>query len=87
MANEGVASGSADANAVYPLGSQRVEKDRLLRQAAELAAANAALVDRASLPLGAAAIDLGCGPWGILDLLADRVGSQGRIVGLDADPR
>ena len=69
-----------------PLGSQRVEKDRLLRQAAELAAANAALVDRASLPLGAAAIDLGCGPWGIVDLLADRVGSQGRIVGLDADP-
>lgn len=86
MANERVSSGSADANAVYPLGSQRVEKDRLLRQAAELAAANATLVDRAALPPGAAAIDLGCGPFGILDILADRVGPQGRVVGLDADP-
>lgn len=87
MATEHVAPGSADANAVYPLGSHGVEKDRLLRQAAELAAANATLIDRASLRPGAAAIDLGCGPWGILDLLADRVGAQGRIVGLDADPR
>jgi ubiquinone/menaquinone biosynthesis C-methylase UbiE len=86
MASERVASGSAHANAVYPLGTQRVEKDRLLRQAAELAAANATLVDRAALPPGAAAIDLGCGPWGILDILADRVGPQGRVVGLDADP-
>lgn len=86
MASERVASGSADANGVYPLGTQRVEKDRLLRQAAELAAANATLVDRAALPPGAAAIDLGCGPWGILDILADRVGPQGRVVGLDADP-
>jgi ubiquinone/menaquinone biosynthesis C-methylase UbiE len=86
MASDRAASGSADANAVYPLGSQRVEKDRLLRQAAELAAANAVLVDRAALSAGAAAIDLGCGPWGILDLLADRVGPHGRVVGLDADP-
>src|ERR1700689_1925844 len=46
MASERVVSGSADAKAVYPLGSQGVEKDRLLRQAAELAAANAALVAR-----------------------------------------
>ena len=31
-------------------------------------------------------IDLGCGPRGILDLLARRVAPAGRVVGLDADP-
>lgn len=33
-----------------------------------------------------AAIDLGCGPSGILDLLADRVGPAGHVVGLDFNP-
>ena len=31
-------------------------------------------------------IDLGCGPRGILDLLAERVSPAGRVVGLDTDP-
>ena len=31
-------------------------------------------------------IDLGCGPRGILDMLAERVAPEGRVVGLDADP-
>ncbi|MGC2004335.1 methyltransferase domain-containing protein, partial [Trebonia sp.] len=35
---------------------------------------------------GQAALDLGCGPRGILDLLAEAVGPGGRVVGLDADP-
>ena len=35
---------------------------------------------------GQSAIDLGCGPRGILDLLAERVAPAGRVVGLDADP-
>jgi SAM-dependent methyltransferase len=35
----------------------------------------------------ARAIDLGCGPRGILDLLAERVSPGGQVVGLDADPR
>ena len=35
---------------------------------------------------GQAAIDLGCGPRGILDMLAGRVAPAGRVVGLDADP-
>jgi SAM-dependent methyltransferase len=33
-----------------------------------------------------AAIDLGCGPRGVLDLQAARVAPGGRVVGLDADP-
>ncbi len=35
---------------------------------------------------GARVIDLGCGPQGILDLLAERVGSSGTVVGLEKSP-
>jgi ubiquinone/menaquinone biosynthesis C-methylase UbiE len=75
-----------DVTAVYPLGSSAGESARLQRQADELAPDSAALLDRVGLRPGQSAIDLGCGPRGILDLLADRVTPGGRIVGLDADP-
>jgi ubiquinone/menaquinone biosynthesis C-methylase UbiE len=77
---------SPDAGAVYPLGSSRAESARLQRQAQELAADSAALLDRVGLRPGQSAIDLGCGPRGILDMLAGRVAPAGRVVGLDADP-
>jgi ubiquinone/menaquinone biosynthesis C-methylase UbiE len=77
---------SPDASAVYPLGSSRAESARLQRQAQELAADSAALLDRVGLRPGQSAIDLGCGPRGILDMLAGRVAPAGRVVGLDADP-
>src|SRR5580693_8751696 len=84
----GSAAGAAgqDASAVYALGSSQGESGRLLRQAEELAADSAALLDRVGLRPGQGAIDLGCGPRGILDLLAGRVSPGGRVVGLDADP-
>jgi len=75
-----------DANAAYPLGSSLGESARLQRQAEELAADSAALLDRAGLRPGQSAIDLGCGPRGILDMLAERVAPAGRVVGLDSDP-
>jgi SAM-dependent methyltransferase len=75
-----------DANAIYALGSSAGESARLQRQADELAPDSAALLDRVALQPGQAAIDLGCGPRGILDLLAARVSPGGRVVGLDADP-
>jgi ubiquinone/menaquinone biosynthesis C-methylase UbiE len=78
--------GGQDANAVYPLGSSAGESARLQRQADELAADSAALLDRVGLRPGQSAIDLGCGPRGILDLLADRTSPGGRVVGLDANP-
>jgi ubiquinone/menaquinone biosynthesis C-methylase UbiE len=77
---------SPDASAVYPLGGSRGESARLQRQAEELAADSAALLDRVGLRPGQSAIDLGCGPRGILDMLAGRVAPAGRVVGLDADP-
>ena len=75
-----------DASAVYSLGSSLGESARLQRQAEELAADSAALLDRVGLRPGHSAIDLGCGPRGILDMLAERVWPAGRVVGLDADP-
>ena len=75
-----------DPNAVYALGSSPGESARLQRQADELAADSAALLDHVGLRPGHRVIDLGCGPRGILDMLAGRVAPAGRIVGLDADP-
>jgi ubiquinone/menaquinone biosynthesis C-methylase UbiE len=75
-----------DATAVYALGSSLGESARLHRQAEELAADSMSLLDRVGLRPGQAAIDLGCGPRGIVDLLAERVMPAGRVVGLDADP-
>jgi ubiquinone/menaquinone biosynthesis C-methylase UbiE len=75
-----------DPNAVYALGSSPSESTRLQRQADELAADSAALLDRVGLRPGQSVIDLGCGPRGILDVLAERVSPAGRVVGLDADP-
>jgi SAM-dependent methyltransferase len=77
---------SNDPNVVYSLGHNPGESERLQRQADELFAQSAALVDRTALGPGGSCIDIGCGPRGILDLLAQRVGSQGRVVGVDADP-
>ncbi len=75
-----------DPNAVYALGSSPGESARLQRQADELAADSKALLDRVGLRPGQSVIDLGCGPRGILDMLAERVSPAGRVVGLDADP-
>ena len=75
-----------DANAVYSLGSNPGESARLLRQADELAPDSRALLDRVGLLPGHSALDLGCGPRGILELLAGRVSPGGRVVGIDADP-
>jgi cyclopropane fatty-acyl-phospholipid synthase-like methyltransferase len=85
----GPAAGTApglDANAVYALGRSQRETARLQRQADELAPDSSALLDRLGLRPGQSAVDLGCGPRGILDLLAERVSPGGRVVGLDAEP-
>jgi ubiquinone/menaquinone biosynthesis C-methylase UbiE len=75
-----------DPNAVYALGSSSSESARLRRQADELEPDSAALLDRVGLRPGDRAIDLGCGPRGVIELLANRVSPGGRVVGLDGDP-
>jgi ubiquinone/menaquinone biosynthesis C-methylase UbiE len=78
-----------DAAEVYALGADTDETARLQRQSEELQPEARALLGRLrelGLRPGQTAIDLGCGPRGILDLLAEAVGPGGRAVGLDADP-
>jgi trans-aconitate methyltransferase len=75
--------GAAD---VYALGSNPAESARLQRQSEELRPQSADLLNRIGLRPGQSAIDLGCGPSGILDLLSAAVSPGGRVVGLDADP-
>ena len=78
-----------DAADVYALGADTDETARLRRQSEELQPEARALLARLGelgLRPGQAALDLGCGPRGILDLLAEAVGPGGRVVGLDADP-
>jgi ubiquinone/menaquinone biosynthesis C-methylase UbiE len=82
-----VSPGDSSAGAVvYSLGTSPAERDRLRRQSGELRDHSALLLDRVGITEGWQAIDLGCGPSGILDLLAERVGSAGRVVGLDFEP-
>jgi trans-aconitate methyltransferase len=71
---------------VYALGSNPEESARLRRQSDELRSQSAELLDRIGLRPGQSAIDLGCGPSGILSLLSAAVSPGGRVVGLDADP-
>ena len=77
---------SDDPNAVYALGSSSSESARLQRQSDELAPDSSALLDRVGLRPGDCAIDLGCGPRGVVELLSERVSPGGRVVGVDADP-
>jgi ubiquinone/menaquinone biosynthesis C-methylase UbiE len=81
-----VTEAGIDPNASYALGSSSGESARLQRQADELASDSSALLDRVALRRGDSAIDFGCGPRGVLELLSARVSPGGRVVGLDADP-
>jgi len=71
---------------VYALGFDSGESARLTRQSEELRPEAEALLTRIGLRPGQAAMDLGCGPAGILELLAAAVAPAGRVVGLDANP-
>jgi SAM-dependent methyltransferase len=75
-----------DAAEVYALGSNSAESARLRRQSDELRPQTAELLGRIGLRPGDSAIDLGCGPSGILDPLCAAVSPGGRVVGLDANP-
>ncbi len=70
----------------YALGRDTAEAERLRRQTTELQPLAAVLLDRIGAAEGQSAIDVGCGPRGILELLAQRVGPRGRVVGLEVDP-
>jgi len=71
----------------YILGSGDAERERLIRQAAAHEPEAIWLLDHIGVQPGWRALDVGCGPLGILNLLSDRVGPMGAVVGLDNEPR
>jgi ubiquinone/menaquinone biosynthesis C-methylase UbiE len=71
----------------YPLGGTHTERDRLLAQAEQYEATANWLLDRIDIRPGWRAVDIGCGPIGILNLLSERVGASGSVIGLEREQR
>jgi len=67
----------------YLLGYRKSEQDRLERQALELAGESARLFDEVGVREGWQVVEIGCGPRGCLDLLSERVGAGGGVVGVE----
>jgi ubiquinone/menaquinone biosynthesis C-methylase UbiE len=45
------------------------------------------MLDRITIKPGFRAVDVGCGPIGIMNLLSERVGPDGAVVGVEREPR
>lgn len=71
----------------YVFGGDQNELLRLLAQAADLRPESEWLLDEIPVLEGWRAADIGCGPIGILDLLSQRVGATGQVVGIEREPR
>ena len=69
----------------YPIERRAGEIERLHTQGAAMAPDTEVMLDRIGVGAGWACLDIGCGPRGITDILARRVGASGRVVGLDMD--
>jgi ubiquinone/menaquinone biosynthesis C-methylase UbiE len=77
----------ATEEAEYVLGANEAERLRLLQQGEAYRTQAELLVDRCDIAPGADALDVGCGPLGILDLLSERVGPHGSVTGIDREQR
>src|ERR1700704_5402060 len=78
---------SEDDPTAYIFGSTLTEQQRLVAQAQELEQRARWLLDHIGIQPGSRVIDIGCGPIGILNLLSERVGPRGGVVGLEYVPR
>jgi SAM-dependent methyltransferase len=67
----------------YPIEQRAGEIERLLVQARAMAPDTLVMLERFGPMQGWRCLDIGCGPRGITDLLAARVGARGQVVGLD----
>lgn len=71
----------------YTSGATVTERERLLAQAASQEPDAQWLLDQLGVQPGWRVADLGCGPIGILNLLAERVGVDGTVLGIEREPR
>ena len=69
----------------YPIERRAGEIERLRVQSAAFARDVEVMLDLIGVRAGWSCLDLGCGPGGITEPLARRVGPAGRVVGLDKD--
>ena len=67
----------------YVLGYRPAEQERLQLQAQQLAHESRWLFDQIGVGSGAHVVEIGCGPHGCLELLSERVGPSGRVVGVE----
>jgi ubiquinone/menaquinone biosynthesis C-methylase UbiE len=67
----------------YFLGHSSAEQHRLRQQARELATDSSHMFDQLPLLPGARVLEIGCGPQGCLQMLSDRVGPTGSVVGVE----
>lgn len=70
----------------YLLGRGDAEEARLKRQIADLAPDSDAQFEKVEIKPGEHAVDLGCGPGGVLHLLGKRVGPTGSVLGIERSP-
>lgn len=71
----------------YPLGGTQTELGRLLTQAEAYEPQANWLLDQIGVQAGWRTVDIGCGPIGILNLLSQRVGPRGSVIGLEREAR
>jgi ubiquinone/menaquinone biosynthesis C-methylase UbiE len=67
----------------YVLGYKSAEQQRLQQQAQQLAHESRWLFDQIGVASGARVVEIGCGPHGCLEILAELVGPTGRVVGVE----
>jgi len=70
----------------YVLGYRSAEQERLQQQAQQLAHESASLFDEIGVPVGGRVVEIGCGPHGCLELLSERVGLSGTVLGIERSP-
>ena len=69
----------------YPIENRAGEIERLRIQGAAMAPDCRVMLERIGVASGWRCLDIGCGPRGITDLMSERVGPTGSVVGLDMD--
>jgi SAM-dependent methyltransferase len=70
----------------YALGSDDTEVERLQAQAAMLSEQTSLLLRRGGIQAGMRVLDLGSGPGDVAFQLADLVGPEGAVLGIEQDP-
>jgi len=81
----GTTKRSAAGHDGYVLGRSDAEYERLRSQAQMWEAETVRLLDRAGLTPGARCLDVGCGPGEVMRLMAECVGPEGEVLGVDVD--